>query len=239
MHIGIGRHEPQLQRARASYCFTKSHATRPCAHVEYRNGLIAVNHQRNLADGRIDTGDLPQHARLVQYRGAGRHAIHQPFVDNDLAGVGVSCVIEHASRLCGSGHTVTEFQQLAKTDIFKSQLIHLIGTLGQDPELLPRIFFRCLGRPQGLKILSATPHPRDWPHGKPLDRIERGGQGHPKGFCDLKTRVSHHQKQRHGAEQHEFGQGRWTLSKEGRRGSVERTERHGRLLSRWLAPIRW
>jgi hypothetical protein len=62
---------------------------------------------------------------------------------------------------------------------------------------------------------------------RPLHRVERGGEHGSHRVGDLETQVGHHQEQRHGAEDHQLGQGRRSLLEERRWGAVQRAQWHG------------
>ena len=53
LHVRVAGHEAQLERAAVRRWIAVGHAARAGAGVEHRNRLLAVDHQRHLADQRI------------------------------------------------------------------------------------------------------------------------------------------------------------------------------------------
>ena len=100
-------------------------------------------------------------------------------------------------------------------------VLNLTGAQGLQGQPFTRLFALGLGLAHATEIFSADFDRVDRLQGQPLHRVKRRRQRRTNRLSEMKARIGHHQKQRQRAEEHQLGQRRRPLVKEGRQGSVE------------------
>jgi hypothetical protein len=226
LQVGIGGHEAQLQPAAVRRGVAEGHAAHAGAGVLHGNGQVAVDHQRDLAREGQHLRDLAEHAVRVDHRRAGRHAVREALVDDDLAGVGVGRVVEHLGRAARRGGGLAQLEQLAQARVVLRQRVGLARALGLHHQRLAGIGLVALGGLQVFEVAPAAHHDLHRLERHPLHRVEHRAEGRADRLHDVKACIGHHEEQGERAEEDQLAECRLPLVEQGWRCAIERAQRH-------------
>jgi hypothetical protein len=146
------------------------------AGVQHRDRGVAVGQQRDLGRQRVDLGHLAQHAGLVDHRRAGHHALAGAAVDEDLARIRVTCLVQQFGRHAADLQRGLQVQQGAQALVLGGQLLGAGGALALARQLLAGGGFAGLGVLDALQVAQAVVQQRHRHLQRLLQRQQRGGQ---------------------------------------------------------------
>jgi hypothetical protein len=201
-------------------------ATVARADVVDRNGRVFIDHQRDLGRQRVDAGHLAEHAEFVDDGRAVLDALVAATVDDDLAGVGVRCVIEHLGGPGSHRQPRAQVQQRTQADVFLKQLIGLQRAFGLAGQLGPGAFGGLLSVSDAGEVVAGRADPAHRHQQRPLDRMQhhRRGRAQQRGQADPGVRG--HQQHRQRGEEQQPRQGGRALAEKRWRGAVQCAQWH-------------